>query len=59
MTQRDEIHELELQIQMNEMLPLEMQCSDAIKKMKAKLARLRRGLRRHLVTEKEARHDCH
>jgi hypothetical protein len=39
---QDTAHDLALLIRINEMLPPEMRCEDAIADMKAKLARLRR-----------------
>jgi hypothetical protein len=40
----DNIRIIKLQIALNEMLPPDRQCSDAIAAMKLKLARLQRGL---------------
>jgi hypothetical protein len=41
-TLQKEIKTLELQIELNQMLPSSRQCKDAIAKMRAKLAHLRR-----------------
>jgi hypothetical protein len=47
----EEIHLLQVQIRLNEMLPADMQCEDGITKMKARLARLQEKPNLKLVTQ--------
>jgi hypothetical protein len=53
-TRHDAVRELELQIQLNERLPPELRCDEAIALMKDLLARQRQGPSLKLVQDNDA-----